>query len=238
MRDRTQKAFEWRTRRCWAYFAKQTLKRTEVQRLLRKFDTFVAFHACRSMSVEPYYRDGLTIADHDSLTAVARKIFLTNEFPEITCAEFEMITSKISRIDHQRTHAVLDDDELIRWCGHYLIYGSEHIGGIAAALMKNGRRDYRQILKRFGTPTIFRLELPRDFIPAEQIEQLGEYLGEMSEDFVGRDEPPHLSWSFIFSKAVPAEYVISHAHPEVVPDPLLRYLPYRYREDGDWYECL
>lgn len=232
------KVFEWRSHRHWTYFAKRKLKRIEVHRFLGEFDAFVAFHACRPMSVEPYYRNGLTIADHENLTAFARKIFVTDEFPEITPIDFEMITNKISRIDHQKTYAVLDDEELIRFCGHYLIYGSEHIIGIAAALMKYGKRDYRQILKRFGTPTIFRLELPRDCVPPEQIEQLSDYLSELSEDFVGRDKPPYLSWSLIFSKSLPANCVISHVHPEVVPDPLLRYLPYRYREDGDWYECL
>lgn len=209
-----------------------------MQKFLGGFDAFVAFHACRPVNVEPYYQNGLTIADHDNLTAFAREIFLTDEFPEIAPTQFDMITNKISRIDHQKTYVVLDDKELIRFCGHYLIYGSEHISGIAAALMKDGRRDYRQILKRFGTPTIFRLELPREFIPPEQIEQLSDYLSELSEDFVGRDEPPHLSWSFILDKSVPAAYVISHVHPEIVPDPLLCYLPYRYREDSDWYECL
>ncbi|PYJ41148.1 MAG: hypothetical protein DME86_09670 [Verrucomicrobia bacterium] len=65
-----------------------------MRKFLSEFDGFVAFHACRPHAVTPYYCNGLTIADHDRLTAVAREIFLTDEFPEITAAEFDMIHQK------------------------------------------------------------------------------------------------------------------------------------------------
>ena len=233
-----KKIFEWRARRCWGQFAKRKLSESAVREFLDQFDVFAAFHACRPTSVEPYYQNGLQLADHSSLTAAAREIFLTEEFREISPTEFDTITSKISQIDNRKTYAVLDDDELLRYCGHYLIYGSEHICGIAASLMKDGRRDYRQILKRFGKPTIFRFELPRAFIPANQLIQLAESLAETAEDFLDCEEPPYLSWSFIFDRAVPAEFVVSHYHPEVVPDPLLRYMAYRFREDCAFYESL
>jgi hypothetical protein len=232
----TERLFEWRAPRCWGRFVKRKLSESKVRAWLAGFDTFAAFHACRPASLESYYENGLQLADHASLTAAARKIFVTDEFREISATEFDAITNKISQIDNRKTYAVLDDDELVRFCGHYLIYGSEHIGGIAASLIKDGRRDYRQILKRFGKPTVFRLELPREFIPPDQLLELAESLTQTAEDFVGCEEPPYLSWSFIFDRAVPSEYVVSHYHPEAVPDPLLRYMPYRFREDGSFYE--
>jgi len=38
--------------------------------------------------------------------------------------------------------------------------------------------------------------------------------------------------SFIFDASLPPEMVVAHCHPDVVPDPLLRRFPYRYRDDA------
>jgi hypothetical protein len=238
MRNSKQKLFEWRADMCWQFFSARMRKSAEIRRFLNGFGGFVAFHACRPTNVQPYYEKGIQIADHETLTAEARKIFLSGEFPEITEEEFEAITRDIPSGDDRKTYVVLDQNELLRSSGHYLIYGSEHICGIAASLMRKGGRDYRQILKRFGTPTIFRVELPVGFVPREQIDQLAHHLGEIAEDLVGCDEPPNFSWSFIFDRCVPAHYVKSHLHPTSIPDPLLRYWLYRHGQDADIYECL
>lgn len=238
MRDSKLDLFEWRAAKCWQFFSARRRKSTEIRRFLDSFGGFVAFHACRPTNVQSYYEKGIQIADQKTLTADARKIFLSGEFPEITEKEFEAITRDIASGDDRKTYVVLDQDELLRSSGHYLIYGSEHICGIAASLMRHGRRDYRQILKRFGKPTILRVELPSDFIPRDQIDQLASHLGEIAEDFPGTDQPPDFSWSFIFDSSVPAHCVRSHLHPPNVRDPLLRYWVYRYGRDADIYECL
>lgn len=238
MRDSKQKVFEWRAARCWQFFSVRRRKPAEILRFLDSFGGFVAFHACKPTNVQSYYEKGIQIADHETLTAEARKIFLSGEFPEITEQEFEAITRVIPSGDDRKTYVVLDQDDLVRSSGHYLIYGSEHICGIAASLMRTGRRDYRQVLKRFGIPTIFRLELPANFIPREQIDQLAHHLGEIAEDLTGRDESSNFSWSFIFDRYVPAQYVRSHSHPASVPDPLLGRWLYRHGQDADIYECL
>ena len=207
-------------------------KPAEILTYLRRFKGFIGFHGCRPIDVRPYYAKGIKLADHEELTAIARRIFVSPEFPEIRSEEFDLITSKISGIDHAKTYVVLDEQELIGYCGHYLIYGSEHICGIAASLTRRGGRDYRQVLKRFGIPTVFRLAIPYESIPKLQLEQLADHLSEWCEEFIGWDDPPHFSWSFILDALLPPEFVVAHCHPDIVPDPLLRHFPYRYRDDG------
>ncbi len=70
---------------------------------------------------------------------------------------------------------VLDAREI---SGHYLIYGSEHICGIAASMVRQVGLDCRQSLKRFGTPTVFRVALPREIIPKSQLRELAGHLRE------------------------------------------------------------
>ena len=227
-RERAVGYFESRRNSCWQFLLQEKRRPTEILEFLRSFKGVIAFHACRPAAVRPYYVKGLKVADHDQLTEIARSIFVSPEFPEIDRAQFDEITSEISKIDHAKTYVALDEEELVRFCGHYLIYGSEHICVIAASLMRIGGRDYRQVLKRFGIPTILKLAIPFDAIAKQQIIQLADYLSDWCEEFIGWDEPPHFSWSFVFDEPLRAEFVVAHCHPPVIPDPLLMGRPYRY----------
>lgn len=96
--------FEWRAQRCWRRFTKRRVGIRAVKAFLDEFRSFAMFHACRPANVEPYYRLGLQLADHDCLTAAARRIFVAEEFPEISAAEFDDIAREISRIDDRKVY--------------------------------------------------------------------------------------------------------------------------------------
>src|SRR5438874_9581130 len=99
-RKQTRRHFEWRRRECWHFLLHRRRTSKEVLIFLRRFRGFIGFHACRPLDVRPYYFKGLELADHEQLTAHARRIFVTPEFPEISEEEFDLVTSKISKIDH------------------------------------------------------------------------------------------------------------------------------------------
>ena len=115
------------------------------------YDAIEVYHAARPIDVDAYYHQGIRLADHVSLTAAAHRIFRSGEFPELDEAAFQRAVQRLSGIDNERIYTGLDDRDFLENCGHYLIYGSEHICGIAAALSRNHVTDYRQILKRYGT---------------------------------------------------------------------------------------
>jgi hypothetical protein len=199
---------------------------------LETYTSFIVFHGCRPTDVSSYYASGLQPSNLGNLDEVARSIFLSPHVPTVTEHALTRAIASISRNDHGKLCVVLDERDLIRYSGHYMIYGSEHLCGIGASLLRESGFDYRQILKRCGKPTVFRCRLPRVSIPQSQIENLARYLNEVTwEDDRRRPSPPLLDCSFILRDPIPAEHVLGHVHPEVIPEPHFYYLPYRYKDE-------
>src|SRR5438874_12074104 len=84
--------FEWRRKPCWQLLLRRERKPAEILTYLRRFKGFIGFHGCRPIDVRPYYAKGIKLADHEELTAIARRIFVSPEFPEIRSEEFDLIT--------------------------------------------------------------------------------------------------------------------------------------------------
>ncbi|OJV10103.1 MAG: hypothetical protein BGO12_13665 [Verrucomicrobia bacterium 61-8] len=188
----------------------------------------MSFHCARPLDLSAFYKDGLRLGDIKDLNQRAREIFLSSRYPQITTAIFDLAIENASDIHDQKLFAVLDEREI---SGHYLIYGSEHICGIGASMVRQVGFDCRQILKLHGTPTVFRVDLPRDLIAESQLRDLAADLVESCWDERKRERPPRIDWSWIMDKEIPGVYVLDHVHPELIPDPLMRYIPYRYRDN-------
>lgn len=78
----------------------------------------------------------------------ARKIFLSAEFPEITASTFDKAVASVPNADDRLAYVSIDDRFVLQYASHYLIYGSERICDIAAALRGRAARDY--LLVRVG----------------------------------------------------------------------------------------
>ncbi len=229
------KDFVWNSPDWWAWFTAHR-RRPSINALLKliiSHDAFIVFHGCRPRDVASYYSDGLRSSDLDELNRIAREVFLSPHVPPITEQALTAAITSISRLDHGKLYVVVDDRELIRYCGHYMIYGSEHLCGIGASLTREHGFDYRQVLKCYGIPTVVRIRLPLSHIPPNQLRDLARYLHEATwEDDRHRTEPSLFNWAFILHQPIPPEQIIGHVHPEVIPDPLHQNLPYRYREES------
>ena len=112
------------------------------------------------------------------------------------------------------------ETELLEYCGHYLLYGSEYLTGIAAHV--KGYRDYRQVLKRFGTPTVFVCDVP--------LQMMGRYsLLEFSGLAIEMVFQEMLDGAFVSGRGaglcihqkLPPECIVGHYHPVGIRDPLL-----------------
>ena len=66
---------------------------------------------------------------------------------------------------HKCVWFTLTKNELVNFCGHYLIYGSEFICGMAAEL-------FCQASLKKGIPTIFHCDVPIEKIPSYYIDEL------------------------------------------------------------------
>lgn len=88
----------------------------------------------------------------------------------------------VSDFDDGKVYLCLDDRIIFATAGHYLIYDSEYLCSIATALIEVPSIDYRQILKSFGDPTVFEVNLPWSLIPISQQLELSMAICEARKD--------------------------------------------------------
>ncbi|MDO8774856.1 MAG: hypothetical protein Q7K57_40350 [Burkholderiaceae bacterium] len=115
-----------------------------------------------------------------------------------------------------------NEEMQIAQAGHYMLYGSEYLTAIAAHL--GGGRDYRQVLKKDGQPTLFVCDVPLDLIgEGTLLEFAGEALESLFKELLDGSEFVRDRWrgaGFCIRRPLPAEHVIGHYHPTVRHDPL------------------
>jgi len=128
-----------------------------------------------------------------------------------------------------RVYFCLDERALIDDAGHYLIYGSEYLCSIAACLCRiitardGWAQDYRDVLKRRGTPTVFVCDVPvvvlPSFTPGEMAEALLEGLaavqGTVDADLL---TAPRDASGFWTDRCVPSACIAGYTHPPRIRD--------------------
>lgn len=193
-------------------------------RLQRHFRAIRAVHGTRTSDLASYYTKGLLPLDPESIHARARAIFLSGEFPELSEDAVRRAIADVGT-DLRDRRVFFDGNErmLVEECGHYLLYGSEYLIAIAAHL-GNGR-DYRQVLKRFGQPTVFVCDVPLKMIHPSWIAGMaGSALAAVfqelldGEDYVVDQES---GAGFCIHQPLGPEWIVGHFHPDVRRDPLL-----------------
>lgn len=196
-------------------------------RIEREFKCFRACHATRASDLTSYYRDGLRPLDPARIQERAREIFLSGEFPELCEND---LTSAIQAVgtDLRAGHVFFEANErlLIKQAGHYLLYGGEYLVALAAHL---GRvQDYRQTLKRFGTPTMFVCDIPIELMSGYTIAEFaGSALEALFEHLLEGDGYERDGWrgaGFPILHPLPAENIVGHFEPSGIRDPFKQYL--------------
>lgn len=120
---------------------------------------------------------------------------------------------------------------LISGGGHYLIYGSEYLCGIATTLFAATGIDYHRRLRRRGTPTIVVAALPTAEIPMHERIQFAAILCDELAAVPSHRRTGTRLVDFTFSRtaALPASCIYSCYHPNDIPDPLNGDRRYRWR---------
>jgi hypothetical protein len=130
-------------------------------RLVRYYSAVRAFHACRPLDVSAYYEQGLLPLDPRRAASDFKRHFLCEDFPELDESDINSVIEETT-LETIEGHVYFNLDErlLIEQCGHYLLYGSEYVVGLANGLRRTGSSNYRQSLKNIGTPTMFICDVP------------------------------------------------------------------------------
>lgn len=127
----------------------------------------------------------------------------------------------------------LDDRFLIEYCGHYLIYGSEYLQSLCSNLRAKTHCDLNSQLRRAGTPTVFQVKIPVDQFENHELKSLADDALPAWAYCIAHDkpEPGLLDFAIMVGHTLPSEHIVSHYHPEAIPDPSCRCVLYRYKDE-------
>lgn len=188
------------------------------------------FHACRPVDVQTYREKGILLLKRGEQIERFKDIFLrSGRFPELTEG---MLKQSIQAVDSLKKDAeaelcfVLDDRLTIEHCGTYLIYGSEYLCNLVSQLPGGDKESYRRELRRIGTPTILKINLPNtpDNIAGPTIKGIirDMLIGWVQCLSYGKTQS-HVSWRDLArGRPLPPEQIYDHFHPPEIPDPFNR----------------
>jgi hypothetical protein len=193
------------------------------ERLTSRYRALRAVHGTRAEDVEPFYREGLRPLEPHYFHDRAREVFLSGEYPELSEASLQAaITSVGSSMREGRVYFEANEELLIEFAGHYMLYGSEYLTAIAAHLGQ--ARDYRQVLKLSGLPTLFVCDVPLTLIGSSVLQDFaGSALESVFQELLDGAEPQKDRWrgaGFCIHKPLPAANLVGHYHPIIQHDPL------------------
>ncbi len=193
------------------------------ERLRHQYDALRAVHGTRTEDLEPFYREGLTPLIAEKTHKDARRLFLGGAFPELTEIDLEKAIHTVgAKMREGRVYFEVDEEMLIDQAGHYMLYGSEYLIAIAAHLP--GNRDYRQVLKTRGEPTLFVCDVPLKLISERTLQEFaGLALEAIFQELLDGPNYEQNRWQgagFYISETLNPNHLIGHYHPNVTNDPL------------------
>lgn len=192
------------------------------ERLRVRYRALRAVHGTRTSELRTFYEGGLKRLQPESFHNQAREIFLNGDYPELSEKHLQNAIAAVkSDLRSGRVYFEANETMLIDLCGHYMLYGSEYLICIAAHL--GDLRDYRQVLKTSGVPTLFICDVPLDFISGHTLQEFaGEALASVFQELLYgpqfcRDK--YCGAGFCIYEDLPANCVIGHYHPTIRHDP-------------------
>lgn len=192
------------------------------QRLRERYRALRAVHGTRTSELELFYREGLKPLVPGQFHSQARNIFLSGEYPELSEESLQAAIAAVgSDLRDGRVFFEANEEMLIAQAGHYMLYGSEYLIAIAAHL--GDCRDYRQVLKKRGEPTLFICDVPLDLIGEGTLREFaGDALESVFQELLdGPDFEPD-RWrgaGFCIHKPLPPAHLMGHYHPVIKRDP-------------------
>lgn len=199
--------------------------------VLRPFQYFRSYHACRPISFDGYRRDGLLPLTRERLAELAHVAY-------DGLISLEELKRRAATADMQtrlgNVYFSAEAEELVSLCGHYLIYGSEALCCLWKDSAGQTDRQYWECKTRSsqrGIPTVFTCDVPVEWLPEEYREALASTLVTHYLQ-LRSDEPFPVSqwsrnWGYSIARDLPARYLRGHFHPTAIPDPLRSMSVYR-----------
>ncbi len=177
---------------------------------LSEYTHIRAYHGCCPISLNDYYQKGIMPINKKFALEQAIKLLSSNRISVDKVKKVFDSSWNNLRNNHRYVWMILSREELLYECGHYLIYGSEFICGMAAELF------CQNSLKGKGKPTIFHCDIPIDTIAREYIYDINEQIRNGNDNNCG----------FKLRGSLLPQNIIKCEHPKKILDPLNAYEEY------------
>ena len=165
---------------------------------LKDFTHIRAYHSCRPISIDSYKKQGICPLTYESAKSDLLLKLQNAGIPEATLIEiFDKHWDDLGAV-HQGVWFTLTKEELLELSGHYLIYGSEFVHGIATELRR------QDALRKYGKPTIFTCDVPIEFISLHWFRSLQD---DISDNRL-------MPCAFRISESLPPENIIAVEFPQ------------------------
>jgi hypothetical protein len=212
----------------------------KINEFRQRYSHIRVYHGCRPTNVQSYYEKGVlpSLAVKDVQIDRFREIFPSDGFPEITEEKLQQSIEEIGSTAEDLCLAI-DDKHIIERAGHYLIYGSEYLGGLVTNLPIENIEKYNSELREIGKPTFIEINLPNK-IEYVSDSVLWVVLERMITEWVyniahSRTESSPFDCTISLCETLPPEHIYSHYHPRKITDPLIGHKIYD-AETGEYEE--
>ena len=191
-------------------------------RLLQHYGAIRACHGTSTRSLDAFYEQGLRPLNIEEVHEMARRIFLNDQFPELSEANLQKAIEAVGP-ETREGHIYFEANEwfLKEMCGHYMLYGSEYLVALAAHLGRN--RNYRRALKGRYPPTLLICDVPLKHLRPETVAEFaGMALQSVFQELLDGPTYEPSKWrGAAFSIQVPLDpsSIVGHCHPTITRDP-------------------
>lgn len=190
------------------------------ERFVTYYGSVRGFHGCRPTSISSYLDKGLLGQSQNEIESTFRAIF--RDLPQDRLGRAIQALAHRGSSERGKIYFCATANELTERCGHYLLQGSEYLMCLAAALSEqaDSRERYEMRLRAAGTPTIFDVDIPIEYLPPPQTKSLTRMVlshwGQVvSGNHLGINDGP----CYIVHRDIEPHFIRTHSHPAVVRDP-------------------
>ena len=181
-------------------------------------------HGCRPVSLASYMQHGIRAYVPCTFQKTLEEWLMKKGVAPHRHAIMDRAESLSDRGDDPSVFLALDERDLLRRSGHYVVYGSEWLTSVLGS-------SCRGLLKRVGVPTLLYVKWP--LASASQAERL-QFSRRLLREWIrltclSAAAPSFADFTFVAAGGVSAGLIQGHWHPSAIVDPLEGFRRYRNR---------
>lgn len=187
----------------------------------KRWSYIVAFHGCSVENLDSYRQNGLLPLSLGAMNEKARRIALSS-CPRLNERDIDKAIEEVSKeydASDEHTCVAIDATHLVKYCSHYLLYGSEYLQALFRHIRPSDAQgpscDMRRLLRNRGRATVLKCRVP--------VKSIGKRaLGELSRIAMVaafrrlKDEtyvPESRRLGFAIRGRLSPEFILECAHP-------------------------